>query len=53
MHKNVVKMTFARDVALRDSSGLFNSGLEEDTRRASDFREGAEIDEPPSAAPSR
>src|SRR3989440_12377591 len=44
-YKNVVKMTFAKGAALKDSSGLFNSSLEGNTRRAIDFREGEEIDE--------
>jgi hypothetical protein len=44
-YKNVVKMTFAKGAALDDPSGLFNSSLEGNTRRAIDFREGEEIDE--------
>ena len=44
-YKSVVKMTFARGAALEDPSGLFNSGLEGNTRRAIDFREGDQIDE--------
>jgi hypothetical protein len=44
-HKNVVKMTFAKGASLEDPSGLFNSSLEGNTRRAIDFREGEEIDE--------
>ena len=44
-YKNVVKMTFARGAALEDPSGLFNSSLEGNTRRAIDFHEGDEIDE--------
>src|SRR5262249_9736304 len=44
-YKNVVKMTFAKGAALADPSGLFNSSLEGNTRRAIDFHEGAEIDE--------
>ena len=44
-YKNVVKMTFARGASLPDPSGLFNSSLEGNTRRAVDFREGQEIDE--------
>ena len=44
-YKNVVKMTFARGAALEDPSGLFNSSLEGNTRRAIDVREGEEIDE--------
>jgi len=44
-YKSVVKMTFARGAALEDPSGLFNSSLAGNTRRAIDFREGEEIDE--------
>src|ERR671933_1846152 len=44
-YKDVVKMTFAKGVALNDPSGLFNSSLDGNTRRAIDFREGDEIDE--------
>ena len=44
-YKNVVKMTFAKGAALEDPSGLFNSSLDGNTRRAIDFREGQEIDE--------
>jgi hypothetical protein len=44
-YKNVVKMTFAKGAALNDPSGLFNSSLDGNTRRAIDFREGDEIDE--------
>jgi hypothetical protein len=44
-HKNVVKMTFAKGAALKDPSGLFNSSLGGNTRRAIDFHEGDEIDE--------
>ena len=44
-HKNVVKMTFAKGASLEDPSGLFNSSLEGNTRRAIDFREGEKIDE--------
>jgi hypothetical protein len=44
-YKNVVKMTFARGAALNDPSGLFNSSLDGNTRRAIDFREGDKIDE--------
>jgi hypothetical protein len=44
-YKNVVKMTFAKGAALKDPSGLFNSSLEGNTRRAVDFREGETIDE--------
>ena len=44
-YKKVVKMTFARGAALEDPSGLFNSSLEGNTRRAIDFQEGEKIDE--------
>ena len=44
-YKNVVKMTFAKGAALDDPSGLFNSSLDGNTRRAIDFREGETIDE--------
>ncbi len=44
-YKNVVKMTFAKGAALDDPSGLFNSSLDGNTRRAIDFREGEKIDE--------
>jgi hypothetical protein len=44
-YKAVVKMTFAKGAQLPDPSGLFNSSLEGNTRRAIDFREGEKIDE--------
>lgn len=44
-YKNAVKTTFARGASLEDPSGLFNSSLEGNTRRAIDFHEGDEIDE--------
>jgi hypothetical protein len=44
-YKNVVKMTFAKGAALDDPSGLFNSSLDGNTRRAIDFHEGEKIDE--------
>jgi hypothetical protein len=44
-YKNVVKITFAKGALLEDPSGLFNSSLEGNTRRAIDFHEGDEIDE--------
>jgi len=44
-YKSVVKMTFAKGASLGDPSGLFNSSLEGNVRRAIDFREGDEIDE--------
>lgn len=43
-YKNVVKMTFAKGAALDDPSGLFNSSLEGNTRRAIDIREGEKLD---------
>ncbi|RWO82507.1 DUF1801 domain-containing protein [Mesorhizobium sp.] len=44
-YKNVVKMTFARGATLEDPSGLFNSSLEGNTRRAIDIHEDDKIDE--------
>jgi hypothetical protein len=44
-YKAVVKLTFAKGAALDDPSGLFNSSLDGNTRRAIDMREGDEIDE--------
>jgi len=44
-YKDKVKTTFARGAALKDPTGLFNSSLEGNTRRAIDFREGEKIDE--------
>jgi hypothetical protein len=44
-YKSVVKVTFAEGASLDDPSGLFNSSLEGNTRRAIDFREGETIDE--------
>ncbi|WP_349435044.1 DUF1801 domain-containing protein [Pararhizobium sp. A13] len=44
-YKNVVKMTFAKGASLEDPSGLFNSSLEGNTRRAIDLHEGDGIDE--------
>jgi hypothetical protein len=44
-YKSVVKMTFAKGASLDDPSGLFNSSLEGNTRRAIDIHEGDEIDE--------
>jgi hypothetical protein len=44
-YKNHVKMTFAKGASLEDPSGLFNSSLEGNTRRAIDFHEGDKIDE--------
>jgi hypothetical protein len=45
IYKNAVKMTFAKGASLEDPSGLFNSSLGGNTRRAIDFHEGEEIDE--------
>ncbi len=44
-YKTAVKLTFARGASLEDPSGLFNSSLEGNTRRAIDFHEGDTIDE--------
>src|SRR5687767_12732764 len=44
-YKAVVKLTFAKGASLEDPSGLFNSSLDGNTRRAIDIREGEEIDE--------
>jgi hypothetical protein len=44
-YKSVVKLTFFKGASLEDSSRLFNSSLEGNTRRAIDFREGDVIDE--------
>jgi hypothetical protein len=44
-YKSVVKMTFAKGAALKDPSGLFNSSLEGNARRAIDFHEGDKLDE--------
>jgi len=44
-YKSVVKLTFAKGAALKDPSGLFNSSLEGNIRRAIDIREGEEINE--------
>ena len=43
-YKNVVKMTFAKGAALPDPSGLFNSSLDGNVRRAIDIHEGDKID---------
>jgi hypothetical protein len=43
-YKNAVKLTFAKGASLDDPSGLFNSSLEGNTRRAIDFHEGDKID---------
>jgi len=44
-YKAVVKLTFARGASLKDPSGLFNSSLEGNVRRAIDFHEGDPLDE--------
>src|SRR5229473_3068616 len=44
-YKNVVKMTFARGASLEDPSGLFNSSLDGNARRAIDIHEGDKVDE--------
>ena len=44
-YKNVVKLTFAKGASLEDPSGLFNSSLEGNTRRAIDLHENDRIDE--------
>jgi hypothetical protein len=44
-YKSVVKLTFARGASLEDPTGLFNSSLEGNTRRAIDIHEGDRIDE--------
>ena len=44
-YKNVVKMTFSKAASLEDPSGLFNSSLEGNVRRAIDIHQGDRIDE--------
>ncbi len=44
-YKSVVKMTFAKGASLEDPSGLFNSSLDGNVRRAIDIREGEKVDE--------
>jgi hypothetical protein len=44
-YKSVVKLTFAKGASLEDPSGLFNSSLEGNTRRAIDLHEVDEVDE--------
>jgi hypothetical protein len=44
-YKNAVKMTFAKGAFVKDPSGLFNSSLEGNLRRAIDFHEGDKLDE--------
>ena len=44
-YKNVVKLTFAKGAALQDPSGIFNSSLEGNVRRALDIHESDKVDE--------
>jgi len=44
-YKSAVKLTFAKGASLDDPSGLFNSSLEGNTRRAIDIHEGEKVDE--------
>jgi hypothetical protein len=44
-YKNVVKTTFAKGAQLKDPSGLFNSSLDGNVRRAIDIHEGEKVDE--------
>jgi hypothetical protein len=44
-YKDAVKMTFAKGAALKDPSGLFNSSLDGNVRRAIDLHEGDQVDE--------
>jgi hypothetical protein len=44
-YKNIVKLTFAKGAALKDASGLFNSSLDGNVRRAIDIHEGDRVDE--------
>ena len=44
-YKDIVKLTFAKGASLEDPSGLFNSSLDGNTRRAIDIHEGDKIDE--------
>src|SRR3982074_2991219 len=44
-YKNVVKLTFAKGAVLKDPSGLFNSSLDGNVRRAIDIHEGDKVDE--------
>jgi hypothetical protein len=44
-YKSVVKLTFAKGAALKDPSGLFNSSLDGNVRRAMDIHEGEKVDE--------
>ena len=49
-YKSVVKLTFAKGASLEDPTGLFNSSLDGNVRRAIDIREGETIDEEALAA---
>ena len=44
-YKSAVKLTFAKGASLKDPSGLFNSSLEGNVRRAIDIHQGDELDE--------
>ncbi len=44
-YKDIVKLTFAKGAALKDPAGLFNSGLEGNTRRAIDIHKGDKVNE--------
>jgi hypothetical protein len=44
-YKEIIKFTFAKGAALEDPSGLFNSSLDGNVRRAIDFHEGEKINE--------
>ena len=44
-YKEIVKLTFAKGASLKDPSGLFNSSLDGNVRRAIDFHEGEKINE--------
>src|SRR5262249_47981194 len=44
-YKSVVKLTFFKGASLKDPSGLFNSSLEGNTRRAIDFHQGDQVNE--------
>jgi hypothetical protein len=44
-YKEIIKLTFAKGAALKDPSGLFNSSLDGNVRRAIDFHEGEKINE--------
>lgn len=46
IYKGKVKLTFAQGASLPDPSGLFNSSLEGNLRRAIDFAEGDKLDKP-------